>query len=98
VAICCHELSQSTQLQPSANSYATAETMRDWMFLEGYISNRKPAAQNWLSLSPAYGADGKFRQMLNRAQLENAERSHATGVLTQMEMGVCLQKTDASNP
>jgi tRNA/rRNA methyltransferase len=98
VAICCYELSQSTALQPSANSYATRGDYAPLDVLEGYYQQLEALLLKIGYLYPHTAASRmeKFRQMFNRAQLENAEVAMLRGVLTQMEWALS-QKTDASN-
>jgi len=87
VAICCYELSQSTQLPPSANTYATTGDYASLDVLEGYYQQLEALLLKIGYLYPHTAASRmeKFRQMFNRAQLENAEVAMLRGVLTQME-------------
>lgn len=87
VAICCYELSQSTQLQSSANTYATTGDYASLDVLEGYYQQLEALLLKIGYLYPHTAASRmeKFRQMFNRAQLENAEVAMLRGVLTQME-------------
>ena len=87
VAICCYELSQCTQLQPSADTYATTEDYASFEVLEGYYQQLEALLLKIAYLYPHTAASRmeKFRQMFNRAQLKNAEVAMLRGVLTQME-------------
>ena len=86
VAICCYELSQCTQLQPSADTYATTEDA-SFDALEGYYQQLEALLLKIAYLYPHTAASRmeKFRQMFNRAQLKNAEVAMLRGVLSQME-------------
>ena len=86
VAICCYELSQCTQLQPSADTYATTEDA-SFDALEGYYQQLEALLLKIAYLYPHTAASRmeKFRQMFNRAQLKNAELAMLRGVLSQME-------------
>ena len=86
VAICCYELSQCTQLQPSADTYATTEDA-SFDAIEGYYQQLEALLLKIAYLYPHTAASRmeKFRQMFNRAQLKNAEVAMLRGVLSQME-------------
>ena len=97
VAICCYELSQCTQLQPSADTYATTEDA-SFDALEGYYQQLEALLLKIAYLYPHTAASRmeKFRQMFNRAQLKNAEVAMLRGVLSQMEWA--LSRSNDSLP
>lgn len=98
VAICCYELSQCTQLQPSADTYATTEDA-SFDALEGYYQQLEALLLKIAYLYPHTAASRmeKFRQMFNRAQLKNAEVAMLRGVLSQMEWALSRSNDSLSD-
>ena len=98
VAICCYELSQSTQLQPSADTYGATGDYASLDVLEGYYQQLEDILLKIGYLYPHTAASRmeKFRQIFNRAQLENAEVAMLRGILTQMQWALS-KKTDSTN-
>lgn len=87
VAICCYELSQSAQLQPSYNTSTVTEDYASLDVLEGFYQQLEALLLKIGYLYP-HTADSrmeKFRHLFNRTQLENAEVFMLRGILTQME-------------
>ena len=85
VAICCYELSQCIQPQPSADDVVTEYASLD--VLEGYYQQLEALLLKIGYLYPhtAGSRMEKFRMILNRTQLKNAEVGMLRGILTQME-------------
>lgn len=87
VAICCYELAKSAQtperncLPAIAADYASLEV------LEGFYQQLEELLLKigYLYSHTATSRMEKFRQMFNRAQLENSEVAMLRGILTQME-------------
>lgn len=94
VAICCYELAKSTQEQASNNSGARALPEKviatDYVsldVLEGFYLQLEDLLLKIGYLYPHTAASRmeKFRQIFNRAQLENSEAAMLRGILTQVE-------------
>lgn len=93
VAVCCYELAKSTQEQASNNSGAKASqsgAIADYVsldVLEGFYLQLEDLLLKIGYLYPHTAASRmeKFRQIFNRAQLENSEAAMLRGILTQVE-------------
>lgn len=99
VAICCYELARfaqlpenSTQVQVIARDYASLDA------LEGLYQQLEQLLLKIGYLYPHTAASRmeKFRQLFNRAQMENSEVAMLRGILTQMEWA--LTQKDVSSP
>jgi tRNA/rRNA methyltransferase len=94
VAICCYELSQSTQqMQPNADTQAAMEDCASLDDLEGYYQQLEALLLKIGYLYPHTAASRmeKLRPLFNRAQLKNAEVAMLRGILTQMEWALSLK-------
>ncbi len=87
VAICCYELFQCTQLSPSNDTISPTRDYAPLETLEGYYQQLEALLLKIGYLYPHTAASRmeKFRQLFNRAHLENAEVAMLRGVLTQMD-------------
>lgn len=85
VAICCYELSECIQ-QVQPESFATQD-YASLDVLEGYYQHLENVLLKIGYLYPHTAASRmeKFRQLFNRAQLENSEVTMLRGILTQIE-------------
>lgn len=99
VAICCYELAKlaqlpenTTQVQVIAPDYASLDA------LEGLYQQLEQLLLKIGYLYPHTAASRmeKFRQLFNRAQMENSEVAMLRGILTQMEWA--LTQKDVSSP
>lgn len=90
VAICCYELTQSEQLP----SETTILDYASFDVLEGYYQQLEHILLKIGYLYPHTAASRmeKFRQMFNRAQLENSDVTMLRGILTQIEWALRQNK------
>lgn len=87
VGICCYELSQCVQLPSSSDTTPATEDYASLDVMDGYYQQLEALLLKIGYLYPHTAASRmeKFRQLFNRAQLENAEVAMLRGILTQME-------------
>ena len=88
VAICCYELFVVGDREPGqAADRMTAGSLASLDVLEGYYQQLESLLLKIGYLYPHTAASRmeKFRQLFNRAQLENTEVAMLRGILTQME-------------
>ena len=90
VAICCYELFMSDREPRQAADVMTAGSLASLDVLEGYYQQLESLLLQIGYLYPHTAASRmeKFRQLFNRAQLENTEVAMLRGILTQMEWAV----------
>ena len=95
VAICCYELAKLTQLSSKEYPQAIAADYAAWEILEGFYQQLEQTLLKIGYLYPHTAASRmeKFRQIFNRAQLDNSEVAMLRGILTQMEWA--SQKTNS---
>lgn len=86
VAICCYELYQYSQ-HSSYNTIPATSDKASLDVMEGYYHQLEEVLLKIGYLYPHTSASRmqKFRQIFNRAQLENTEVAMLRGILTQME-------------
>ena len=87
VAICCYELSQFSQLQPTTYTAAATEDYASLDAVEGFYQQLEALLLKIGYLYPhtATSRMEKFRHLFNRAQLEKGEVAMLRGILTQMK-------------
>lgn len=87
VAICCYELSQFSQLQPTTYTTAATEDYASLDAVEGFYQQLEALLLKIGYLYPhtATSRMEKFRHLFNRAQLEKGEVAMLRGILTQMK-------------
>lgn len=94
VAICCYELSQCVHLQSGYDPDAATEDYASLDVLEGYYQQLEAVLLKIGYLYPHTAASRmqKFRQIFNRAHLDNAEVAMLRGILTQMEWALSKER------
>lgn len=87
VAICCYELYQYSQMDSSYDTIPATSDKASLDAMEGYYHQLEDVLLKIGYLYPHTSASRmqKFRQIFNRAQLENSEVAMLRGILTQME-------------
>lgn len=92
VAICCYELSQCTQLQPSAYADTATGDYASLDVLEGFYQQLEALLLKIGYIYPHTAASRmeKFRLLFNRVHLENPEVAMLRGILTQMEWALSI--------
>jgi tRNA/rRNA methyltransferase len=90
VTICCYELAKYSQLAANDENSAIAVDYASVEALEGFYEQLEVLLLKIGYLYPhtATSRMEKFRQLFNRAQLENTEVAMLRGILTQMEWAI----------
>lgn len=92
VAICCYELSQCTQIQPTSydDALKVTDDYASLDVLEGFYQQLEALLLEIGYLYPhtAESRMEKFRHLYNRVRLEKAEVAMLRGILTQMKWAI----------
>ena len=87
VAICCYELSQSSQINSTSDQLLATSDRASFDVLEGYYQQLEDILLKIGYVYPHTAASRmeKFRHLFNRAQLNKSEVAMLRGILSQIE-------------